>query len=152
MRSLSFSPRDLSKLSEILKGIEFFEGLTVKQMNIVLPCAQLWECRQHEIIFSQGAPGDSFHIIQNGRVAVYLEGGFLRKNRQITTLGPGEYFGEIALLYPEPRSATIECIEPTRIFTFVTSSFNYILTEFPELAEKIGRVAERRRYEVLHTE
>ncbi len=151
MRPLQFHSRDYSDLARAINEIEFFEDLTLEQMNIVLPCAQLWECDASQIIFAQGDPGDSFHIIQRGRVAVRLKSGFLGRSRRIATLGPGEYFGEIALLYPEPRMATIECLEPTRLFTFVTKDFDYIIAKYPFLAEKIRRVADRRRYQSLHT-
>jgi CRP-like cAMP-binding protein len=59
--------------------------------------------QKDDIIFEQGSIGDRFYLVESGILAV-LAGDPLE---QIATLGPGEFFGEFALLYDSPRSATI---------------------------------------------
>jgi MFS family permease len=65
----------------------------------------------------QGEPGDRFYVIDTGSVDVYVDG-------QLTTrLGPGEYFGEVALLRDTPRTATVHAREDGLLLTLSRDSF-----------------------------
>jgi MFS family permease len=73
--------------------------------------------RVGEEVVRQGEPGDRFYVIDTGSVDVYVDG-------QLTTrLGPGEYFGEIALLRDTPRTATVRTREDGLLLTLSRDSF-----------------------------
>ena len=61
-------------------------------------------------IFSQGDQGDAFYLIQAGAVQVLLESG-AEKSEVVAILGQRDWFGEMALLSGEPRSATIRTVK-----------------------------------------
>src|SRR5205085_4123537 len=75
-------------------------------------------------VFRQGDPGDEFYIIESGRVAVLEEGAEIRR------LGPGDAFGEIALLRVVPRTATVRALEDTVLATLSGPAFVSAITGF----------------------
>jgi CRP-like cAMP-binding protein len=78
--------------------------------------------RRGEVIFHEGDPGDSLHLILSGRVKI----GRLSLTGDeaiVTFLGPGETFGELVLLDGAPRSATATAIEPTETLTLGRTAF-----------------------------
>ncbi|WP_138757466.1 cyclic nucleotide-binding domain-containing protein [Modestobacter altitudinis] len=68
-------------------------------------------------VFRQGDPGDGFYVIESGRVAVLDDG------QEIRQLGPGDAFGEIALLRAVPRTATVRALEDTELATLSGPQF-----------------------------
>ena len=68
-------------------------------------------------VFAKGDPGDGFYVIESGRVAVLDDG------REIRRMGPGEAFGEIALLRSVPRTATVRAVEDTELGTLSGPDF-----------------------------
>jgi CRP-like cAMP-binding protein len=86
----------------------------------------------HTVIFRQGDPGDRFYIIQSGKVRVYrADSGGLET--ELSELGAGESFGEMALLTGEARSANVEAIEETRLMVLSKEQFERILKDFPDI-------------------
>jgi CRP-like cAMP-binding protein len=86
----------------------------------------------HTIIFRQGDPGDRFYLIQCGKVRVFRKdaGGL---ETDISVLGEGQSFGEMALLTGEARSANVETIEETRLMVLSRDQFEHILEDVPGL-------------------
>ena len=89
---------------------------------------------QDEVIVRKGDRGDSFYIIVSGRVQVWDE------DRMLNELGDGSIFGELALLDPAPRSATVKAIEPVHLLQLDASHFRVVLAERPEVSAAIIRV------------
>src|SRR5207237_5233880 len=61
-------------------------------------------------VFEQGDRGDRFYVIDSGRAVVEADGA------EIGELGPGDFFGEIALLRDVPRTATVRALEPLKLW------------------------------------
>jgi CRP/FNR family cyclic AMP-dependent transcriptional regulator len=89
-----------------------------------------------EVIFHQGDPGDTLHLMQKGRIKVVLpaESG---DEVLLAILGPGNCFGELALLDGESRSATVVAIEPVETLTLGRSDFMAFVRANPETAERL---------------
>lgn len=84
-----------------------------------------------EVIIREGAPASALYIILSGKVHFEVaEGG----PAPVATAGPGDFFGELALIEEHPRSATVIADEPTECILFVAWEFTALLKEFPEMA------------------
>lgn len=83
------------------------------------------------ILVAEGADGDEFSYIVEGTAAVR------RNGRTVARLGPGQYFGELALLDDRPRSATVVSTAPMRLLTLERRRFDALLDTMPALAGKL---------------
>lgn len=102
-------------------------------------------------VFCKGDPGDEFYIVESGRLAVIDDG------QEIRELGPGDAFGEIALLRQVPRTATVHALEDAELGSVSGAQFVSAITGFSAtsstaeqlvggyLAEDLHRRARRRR-------
>ena len=101
--------------------------------------------RRGETIFHQGDPGDSLYIIESGSVKIVLPSPEGEEGAIIATLGRGDFFGELALLTRQPRSASIRAVDYCNLYTLEKREFDLVLDKFPEFAEEVRRVAAHRR-------
>jgi CRP-like cAMP-binding protein len=93
-----------------------------------------------EVLAEQGSLGQEFFIVLDGRLSV-LDG-----RRPINQLGPGDFFGEIALLDGHRRTATVRADGITRLLVIGHREFNALMGEFPSVREAVLQaVAERLR-------
>jgi rhodanese-related sulfurtransferase len=94
------------------------------------------------VIVEQGTPGSAFYIINSGRVRVFLRGeqGI---ETDLACLGPGESFGEMALLTGNPRSATVEALEETHLSIFSKDQFDHTLRHCPPLFSAMAKQMSR---------
>jgi putative ABC transport system ATP-binding protein len=103
--------------------------------------------RQHfaagELIIRQGDIGETFHIVISGSVEVTSARQGAPEVR--TTLGPGDFFGEVALLTGAPRNATVTALEPSEILTLAKPYFDAALQRSRSLDEQLREVLSRRR-------
>ena len=81
-----------------------------------------------ERIITQGEQGDSLFVIVDGRVRVH------DNERLLSYLGEREVFGEMALLDPEPRMASVTALEPSRLFRLDQAAFYQLVAERPEVS------------------
>jgi rhodanese-related sulfurtransferase len=85
------------------------------------------------IIVRQEDPGDSFYLIRSGKVRVYRrDNDGLETN--LSVLGAGESFGEMALLTGQARSANVEAIEETHLMVLSKEQFERVLKDFPDIS------------------
>ena len=78
--------------------------------------------RRNEVVFHEGDPGDSLHVLVEGRVKISRESAE-GEEAIVVILSPGDTFGQIVLLDGAPRSATATAIEPTETLTIARSDF-----------------------------
>ena len=85
------------------------------------------------LLFERGDPGDSFWVVQEGKVRVFRRDD---EGTEITfsELGPGKSFGEMALLTGEPRSASVETLEESRLLLLSKEQFERVLKSHPDLS------------------
>jgi CRP/FNR family transcriptional regulator, cyclic AMP receptor protein len=103
--------------------------------------------RRNETIFHQGDPGDSLYVIEAGSVKIVLPDPEGEEGAIIATLGPGDFFGELALLDGEEHSATAIALESTEALVLRRDTFERLVDEDPNLRRALfaGLVGELRR-------
>ena len=90
------------------------------------------------VIFSAGDPGDGFYVVEAGQVRISAVVG-QNESRLLATIGPGDFFGEMALVDDEPRSATATAETETTAFFLGRDKLLELLTRRPHLALNIVR-------------
>lgn len=98
-----------------------------------------------EIIFCEFEPGNSFYLIQTGRVKISKV--VKDKEKTMDILGVGDIFGEMAILEEQPRSATATAIEPVTVLHFDRDNFVSMMMSQPQLAFKLLVVFSKRIYD-----
>jgi ATP-binding cassette subfamily B protein len=95
-----------------------------------------------DVIVNEGEVGDRLYIIQRGQVEVlaYDPAG---PQRQLAVLHEGDYFGEVALLYDVPRTATIRALTPVQLYSLTRLDFNALLDAVPGLRESMEQMMSR---------
>ncbi len=89
--------------------------------------------RKGETVFHQGDPGDALFIVGSGSVKVVLPSNEGNEPAIVAVLGPGEFFGELAILDGAPHSATIVAVEPTETLVLRREAFLDLIDSEPEL-------------------
>ena len=84
-----------------LAALPFFRGLDPTELHRILPRLVTVRVSAGQTVFSEGDPGDRYYIVREGEADLTIGG------RPVRTLGPGSGFGEMALLFGRPRSATV---------------------------------------------
>lgn len=94
--------------------------------------------KKGQLIFYQGDPAEALFVVIEGRIKVVVtseEGDEML----LVTLGPGDVFGEIAVIDGEPRSASAETLEETKVLMLTRSTFLDTLRGSPEMTESLLR-------------
>jgi CRP-like cAMP-binding protein len=115
----AFAPT-MQELAE-LRTLSAFRTLTLDDLDEVLEHGAWVQAEPSEIFVEQGAAGDAFYAIGSGQVDV------LRDDELVATLGPGDHFGEIALLEHVPRTATVAARTAVRAFRLDPAGFDAIV-------------------------
>jgi CRP-like cAMP-binding protein len=95
-----------------------------------------------EVIVRQGDTGNCMFVIQEGEVEAVAEGD--GKELRLRTLGPNDFFGEMALFEKETRTCTIRALAPTRVLTIDKKNFLGGIHEDPSLAFRIVKTMSHR--------
>jgi CRP/FNR family transcriptional regulator, cyclic AMP receptor protein len=123
---------------QALKGAPLFEGLSRKEfVQLARVCDDL-EVEPGKVLCQEGQIGHEFFVIVEGKVQV------TRKGRRVTTLGGGDFVGEIALVTEMPRTATVTAETPVRLFVLTRRDFGGVLDKNPNVERKVLRALARR--------
>jgi putative peptide zinc metalloprotease protein len=106
-----------------LRALSVFRGLSTADLALVLEHGTWVAVSPGEVLIRQGEPGDAFYALGAGQVDV------VRDDEIVTTLGPGDHFGEVALLTDAPRNATVIAHTPARVFRLDRHGFTAVIAE-----------------------
>jgi len=125
---------------ELLSNVPLFAACNRNELKRIASLADEIEVPAGKVLCKEGAPGREFFVIAEGQATATL------RRKKVATFGPGNFFGEMAILDHQPRSATITTESPTRLFVVDIRSFGQLLEDAPNVAKKIMRgIAQRLR-------
>ena len=127
----------------LFRKFALFAELDDRELNAIAAVAKTRRYGKDDVVFHADESGDVFCLIREGQVKVTMispEG----KEIILSMLGPGDFFGEMALLDDEPRSATVVATEPLEVVTIWRSDFLQILHENFTITRKVLAEISRR--------
>jgi CRP/FNR family cyclic AMP-dependent transcriptional regulator len=122
---------ETNAIVEMLQKTPLWSGLGEKELKVIARSFKELKYESGDVIVRKGEAGVGFYLIVDGTVEVRADGRVLSK------LGPGQFFGEMALLDGQPRSADVVAIEPSRCLAMSSWSFSGIVSEHPKIALKM---------------
>lgn len=125
-------------LKKRLAAAPIFSECSGRQLDAVARQVDVREVEAGAVLAEQGAAGDSFFVILDGRAEVRRHG------RTVATLEPGSFFGELALLDPAPRDATVVAETPLTVARLSQGPFRRLLGEVPAMNGSLLRALARR--------
>jgi CRP-like cAMP-binding protein len=116
---------------DLLHRIPLFSGFDRRRLVRLGQLADEVDVPAGKVLMRQGETGSDMMVIVSGSVAVERDGN------RLNTLGPGDFFGEIALIDNGPRTATVTTEEPTRLLVLAHRDFRAMMDEFPEVSDQV---------------
>jgi CRP-like cAMP-binding protein len=128
---------------DMLKNVSFFAGLSERELDSLAICLARRTFGRGVIIFHKDSPGRTLYIIESGKVRIFVlsESG---REISVNIYGPGDVFGELALLDGLPRSAGAMVVERATVLTLHRDDFLWHLKEYPQMARSIIEVLSAR--------
>ena len=108
------------------------DGIPEEPRRRVLAAGRLRRFARGEVIFHEADPGDSLHLIAKGRVAIRVTTP-VGEVATLAVLGPGDFFGELALLGPGSRTATVVALEKAETVSIHRDVFETLKSEHPSV-------------------
>lgn len=99
-------------------------------------------CPAGTVLFKEGDEGATMYVLQSGRVRISKEGK--DGSKTLAVLGPGEFFGEMAILNRKPRTASAEVVEPARLLVLDAKTFEAMVLSNVEIAVRLIKKLARR--------
>lgn len=132
-----------------LLGIPFFRSLSPETLTAISAKLRKVHFEQGEIVFVENSLGDSMYLIESGQVKVSVRTGTDQEEKIINYLGPGNFFGEMALILNQRRSATVTVTIDADLWMLRKADMDELLAENPEIALQITRELSRRLSDVV---
>ena len=131
-------PLSKNQKVEVLKRIPLFAECSKAELVEVAICADEREAAEGDRLTEEGRRGREFFVLVDGAVAVRRDG------RKLADLGPGDWFGEMAILRYKPRAATVTATSPVRVLAISDTDFRRIVETVPRIALKVLRCVAQR--------
>ncbi len=122
----------------VLSQVGIFNGLSEQELEVLASSSVTRQYPKNTVIINDGDHADSLYLIDQGRVKVYCSD----KNGKefiMNTLEPGDYFGELALLDDDRRSASVRTMEKCTFRIIYKEDFQRVITEHPNIAKVLMR-------------
>jgi len=116
---------------ELIKRVPLFAECSRKDLSEIAGIADEIDLREGKELTTEGRPGREFFVLIEGEADVK------KRSRRVNTLGPGDFFGEIALVTQRPRTATVVATAPVRALVITDRGFRSLLEHQPAIQGKV---------------
>ena len=116
---------------DLLRRVPLFAGLRDRELSEIERLVDEIDVPAERHLTREGGTGHEFFVIVTGSARVERQG------RRLTTLGPGDFLGEIALVDGKPRSATVITEEPSRLLVLAHREFHSLLDQRQEVRLRV---------------
>ena len=123
--------RRLDQYERRLGNVPLFWACTKQDLRAIARLADSDTCRAGEVLVKEGRRGNELFVIVEGTAAVTRDG------EDVATLGPGDYFGELAVLRPAPRTATVTATTDMELLIVTSRELAILLADVPLFARKL---------------
>ena len=120
----------------MLQNVPLFTGLNEKELANIEQHAVTRNFAKRTVLINEGDQTNSLYVVISGKVKIYC-GDEHGKEIIIATLGPGDYFGEVALIDDAERSASVMTLEDSSFLVISKESFKSALAQYPEIAIRL---------------
>lgn len=124
--------------TDVFAAVPAFAGCSRKEVKRVARYTLEERHPQGAVLVDEGAEGNQFFVVVEGTVEV------LRGGQVVDTLGPGQFFGEVALLGHAARNATIRAATPVRLLVLPARSFRSLIGRYPAIFDEVVDVLGQR--------
>ncbi|HKH89075.1 MAG TPA: cyclic nucleotide-binding domain-containing protein [Acidimicrobiales bacterium] len=127
-----------SAVLEQLSQVPLFAACSRRDLRAIATLGTQLELRAGSVLTTEGEPGSEFFLVRAGAARC------VRNGRKVATFGPGDFFGETALLTNAPRTATVTVVSDMTVIVFSRREFSSLLNSSPQIARKLLKaLAER---------
>jgi CRP-like cAMP-binding protein len=134
----------LDKQPGYLRNIALFKDLSDENFDQILEYLTQVSFSSDKTIIAAGQEGDCLYIIEQGKVRVFITLPEREEKIVLSTLSRGDYFGEMALLTGEPRSANVETISRTELLRLDKAGFEKLLNLNPAIVRSLSNMLSQR--------
>jgi CRP-like cAMP-binding protein len=123
---------------DLLRNVPLFSGCSKKELEQISRIADELDFKSGKTLIRQGSLGREFFVLVDGTAEIQRDG------KRVDTAGPGDFFGEIALLTDQPRNATVLTTSDVDALIITARNFRSLMEGNPLIALKVMRaVADR---------
>jgi cAMP-dependent protein kinase regulator len=121
---------------QLLDRVPLFLNATYEDLEPIAAMLTAQQYAAREVVIRQGDPGDTFYIIERGKLQIWQQQGD-EPPGYVQSLGPGQSFGEAALVTDQPRNATVIAETPVVLLTLGRADFDALVREHLEFAQSL---------------
>ena len=116
---------------QLLRDVPLFAQCSKRELGQLALVTDEVDVDPETVLITEGDRGREFFVLVGGAADVR------RKGRRVNTMGPGDFFGEIALLADRPRTATVTTTAPTHLLVLTDRAFRRLLKDLPSIQLKV---------------
>src|SRR2546423_8094450 len=129
-------------LADSLRRVRLFKECSGPTLDAVASALEPISLGAGTVVVREGDPGDRFFVVAHGALAVSTGSG--AGARALARLGPGDFFGEIALLTLQPRTATVTAETDARLWALTADHFRRVVQSEPQMAAAVNAMVRSR--------
>jgi len=117
--------------TKLISGVPLFAQCSKGELQEIAAIADEIDIAEGKELTTEGSPGREFFVIIEGTASVAQDGD------QINDLGPGDFFGEVALVKDTPRTATVTATSPVRALVVTRQNFKRLIEQQPDIERTV---------------